>query len=95
MIVRIVRMKLAPENVETFKTYFQESYSKIRNFEGCRELALFTDINEAGVVITYSKWDNEAALNLYRDSEVFKSTWAKVKPLFIAKPEAFSMQELI
>ncbi|MFM7016849.1 MAG: putative quinol monooxygenase [Bacteroidota bacterium] len=95
MILRIVKMKVAPEKVAIFRGYFQESYSKIRNFQGCHELALYTDVNDPGVVITYSKWDHEDALNLYRDSAVFKSTWEKVKPLFIAKPEAFSMAPLL
>lgn len=95
MITRIVRMKVAPENVTTFQNYFKESFTKIRNFSGCCELSLHTDINDKGVVITFSRWESEAHLNDYRDSDVFKSTWEKVKPLFITKPEAFSMEELI
>ena len=95
MIIRIVRMKVAPENVSTFQNYFKESYTKIRNFPGCCDLSLHADINQEGVVITFSKWESEAHLNVYRDSDVFKSTWEKVKPLFVAKPEAFSMEELI
>ena len=95
MITRIVRMKVAPENVTTFQNYFKESFTKIRNFSGCCDLSLHTDINDKGVVITFSRWESEAHLNAYRDSDVFKSTWEKVKSLFIAKPEAFSMEELI
>jgi quinol monooxygenase YgiN len=95
MITRIVRKKVAPENVTTFQNYFKESFTKIRNFSGCCDLSLHTDINEKGVVITFSRWESEAHLNDYRDSDVFKLTWEKVKPLFIAKPEAFSMEELI
>ena len=95
MIIRIVRVKVAPENVSTSQNYFKESFSKIRNFPGCCDLSLHADINQEGVVITFSEWESEAHLNVYRDSEVFKSTWEKVKPLFVAKPEAFSMEELI
>jgi quinol monooxygenase YgiN len=88
-------MKVAPENVTTFQNYFKESFTKIRNFSGCCDLSLHADINDKGVVITFSRWESEAHLNDYRDSDVFKSTWEKVTPLFIAKPEAFSMEELI
>ena len=95
MIVRIVKMKISPEEVETFKGYFLESFDKIRNFPGCSELKLYTDLHEEGMVITYSHWDSQQSLNTYRDSEVFRSTWEKVKPLFIAKPEAFSMSALV
>jgi quinol monooxygenase YgiN len=95
MIVRIVRMKVSESDVSVFQRYFNESFSKIRSFTGCCDLSLHTDINDKGVVITFSRWESEAHLNAYRDSDVFKSTWEHVKPLFIAKPEAFSMTELI
>ena len=95
MIVRIVRMKVSESDVSVFQRYFNNSFSDIRSFPGCNELALYTDVNDKGVVITFSRWESEAHLNDYRDSDVFKSTWEHVKPLFIAKPEAFSMTELI
>ena len=34
--------------------------------------------------------ENEEALNAYRHSELFRSTWAKTKVLFAEKPIAFS-----
>ena len=95
MIIRIVRMKVATEDVSTFQNYFKESYTQIRNFSGCSYLSLHADINEQGVILTFSRWESQTHLDSYRDSAIFKSTWEKVKPLFIAKPEAFSMQELI
>ena len=95
MITRIVRMKVAPVEVATFQKYFKQSYALIRSFSGCTDLSLHADIEELGVIVTISRWESEAHLNAYRDSTIFKSTWAKVKPLFIAKPEAFSLKELV
>jgi quinol monooxygenase YgiN len=51
MIVRIVRMKVAPENVSIFQNYFKESFSKIRNFPGCCDLSLYKDVNGKAKII--------------------------------------------
>ena len=42
-------------------------------------------------MFTISHWDSEAALELYRQSELFKFTWAKTKPLFEEKAQAWSL----
>ena len=95
MLIRIVRMTFKPEEIDSFLAVFEASKDKIRNFEGCQYLELMQDANQSNVLITFSKWDNEAHLNSYRFSELFKSTWAKTKPLFEAPPVAFSMNSLI
>ena len=92
MIVRIVRMTLIKEEVETFKKYFSESYLQIRNFEGCTHLELYEDVADSSIICTYSHWIDESYLNNYRSSDLFKSTWSKVKPLFNAAPIAFSLK---
>jgi quinol monooxygenase YgiN len=93
MIVRIVRMTFDAKDIATFKSHFATSYPLIRNFEGCENLQLFEDKDQPNVMITYSYWRGQEHLDNYRKSDVFKSTWAKVKPLFIAAPQAFSMVE--
>jgi quinol monooxygenase YgiN len=40
--------------------------------------------------MTYSHWEDEGALNAYRSSELFSNLWAKIKPKFSKKPEAWS-----
>ena len=44
------------------------------------------------VFFTLSFWENEEALNAYRDSELFKTTWAKTKILFSDKPQAWTTE---
>lgn len=92
MIIRIVRMTIDPGKVEIFKDYFNNSCSRIRGSAGCTHLELYSDAAQPNVMITFSKWETEDHLNRYRDSEVFKETWALVKPLFIEKPCAYSMK---
>lgn len=93
MVKRIVRLTIQPDKVEEFKKYFTASHSQIRSFPGCISVSLHHDVNQPEVMITYSKWDSENDLENYRNSELFKTTWQKVKPLFGGAPTAFTMQE--
>jgi quinol monooxygenase YgiN len=66
--------------------------SKVRGFSGCHHLEILFDIHHPGRVVTYSHWDDEHALNAYRDSEIFKTFWASIKPMFAEPAVARSME---
>ncbi|UKJ06027.1 putative quinol monooxygenase [Solitalea lacus] len=93
MIKRVVKMTFEPSKVEEFLEIFEESKLLIRGFEGCKHLELLNDVNESNRFFTLSFWDSEADLESYRQSELFKSTWAKTKPLFNEKAEAWSLSQ--
>ena len=95
MLIRTVRMTFQPEAVEAFLEVFEESKEKIRNFPGCHHLELLKDYTADNIFSTYSLWDDEAALDAYRHSDLFKSVWAQTKPKFSAKPIAFSSKKYI
>ena len=88
-------MTFQPEAVEAFLEVFEESKEKIRNFPGCHHLELLKDYTADNIFSTYSLWDDEAALDAYRHSDLFKSVWAQTKPKFSAKPIAFSSKKYI
>jgi quinol monooxygenase YgiN len=90
VLVRIVRMTFAPASVEAFLTRFDATAPRIRQFPGCHHLELWRDADTSHVCTTYSHWEDEEALDRYRDSDLFRSTWSEVKPLFAARPEAHS-----
>ncbi len=92
MIKRIVKLTFKNEFVETFLRIFDLSKNKIRAFEGCNHLELWRQTSDSGVFFTYSYWDSEESLNNYRNSELFKKTWAKTKVLFDDKPQAWSVE---
>ncbi|OOG75247.1 putative quinol monooxygenase [Algoriphagus sp. A40] len=94
MLVRIVRMTFRPDEVEAFLENFEANKNLIRNFPGCSHLELWQDHSEKNIFTTYSHWENEEALNQYRDSELFKSVWSFTKALFSEKPIAFSSKKL-
>jgi hypothetical protein len=90
-LIRIVKMTFKPEHVETFRHIFEERKERIASFPGCSSLEL---LHEDNIYFTYSKWDDAEALEKYRQSELFQSTWDLVKKLFGDKPEAWSVRKV-
>ena len=93
--VRIVKMEFKTDKIETFLFNFNNVKQKIRNVKGCMLLELYRDKYNTNIFFTYSYWESEQSLNLYRDSYLFKEVWSNVKPLFKTKPLAWSMDKLI
>ncbi len=94
MIQRIVKMTFQEEHVANFLAIFEENHHKIRAFKGCYYLELLQDQEQPYVFFTHSHWEDAAALESYRQSELFQRTWAKTKILFAAKPQAWSLQSI-
>lgn len=90
MLVRIVRLTIDPEELDTFLEAFDTAAPRIRQFPGCNHLELWQALNPPNVCTTCSHWSDSEALEAYRNSELFRSTWTIVKPLFTAPPEAHS-----
>jgi autoinducer 2-degrading protein len=94
MLVRIVKMSFHPENVISFLAHFNVVKEEIRAFPGNQFLELYQDQNNKSIFFTYSFWENEEKLESYRNSALFVNVWAKTKPLFNAKAEAWSLDKL-
>ncbi len=93
MIKRFVKLTFRPETVDTFlTTVFEPSKQQIRAFPGCQYMELLRSADRPDVFFTFSWWDNIAALETYRQSDLFQTTWAKSKALFAEKAEAWSME---
>ena len=82
MIIRIVKLSFHQEHISAFKTIFEQSKQKILNRQGCNRVEMLQDIQHNNVFFTYSWWDSEADLNVYRQSDLFVGVWAKTKILF-------------
>jgi len=94
MIIRIVKLSFKPEEIDNFLTIFHESKKLIRATKGCLRLELLQQADQPNVLSTYSWWKTEQDLENYRLSALFKTTWAKTKPLFNDKPLAWSFNQL-
>lgn len=87
-IHRWVTMDFEPEKVGEFLQVFEQSKLHIRQFQGCLSLQLVQDPLNETMISTSSIWESESHLNEYRQSTLFKDTWAKTKPLFRNKAQA-------
>lgn len=93
MIKRIVKMTFRPEAVDAFvHEVFEQSKAQIRAFPGCLYMELVRSVATPNVLFTLSAWEDEGALDTYRQSELFQLTWAKTKALFAEKAEAWSVE---
>lgn len=94
MLIRIVRMTFQEDKLADFHAIFDRSKQRIRTFPGNQQLDLLRDPNQPNVRITYSLWESADALDAYRQSELFRTTWAATKLLFAERAVAFSAEKL-
>lgn len=87
-------MAFTEKGENDFLMLFDAVKGEIAAFEGCRHVELLKEDNQKGLYFTYSLWDSEKALNKYRNSDLFKETWAKTRLLFATKPEAWSLSSI-
>lgn len=92
MIKRLVKLTFHENNIEDFKEIFENSKHKIRAMTGCQHVELLQDKTHPHIFFTLSLWDTEGSLEDYRQSELFKTTWAKTKILFSDKPAAWTTE---
>ena len=91
MITRIVQLEFEQDKINDFLQFFDTIKHKVNSFTGCYGMKLYQDINRPTIVMTYSHWENQEALDAYRHSETFGTIWPKIKPWFCAKPQAWSV----
>ncbi len=94
MLVRIVRMTFQADKLPDFQAIFSYSKQHIRLFPGNHHLELLRDPDQPNIRITYSLWESADALEAYRQSELFRTTWAATKALFSERTVAFSGERL-
>lgn len=94
MITRIVKLHLKPGCNTAFTEIFIRTRHYIEQCEGNVSVSLQQDIHQPNIMYTLSKWESEAALEQYRNSDTFITTWKEVKTLLQEKTEATSLKEV-
>ncbi len=92
-MIRIVKMNFKEECVQDFLKLFEERKNKIRHSKGCNYLELWNDIDIKTIYYSYSIWDSMDDLNEYRQTELFKDTWAQFKSWFQDKAHVFNIEK--
>lgn len=83
-------MTFDPGRLGDFLDLFTEARGRIAAAPGCRHLELWQDARFPNILTTFSRWDDADALDAYRQSDLFGTTWAQTKPMFAAPPVAHS-----
>lgn len=91
-VQRIVKMTFQHDKSDGFEKFFSEIKSQIEDQPGCEGVKLLRDIGNSGIFFTFSTWKDQAALDAYRQTELFGQVWPRVKEWFAAKPEAWSTE---
>jgi len=93
MITRIVKLQFQPEKLEAFLAHFETIKWQVAQYPRCLGMQLLQDQENPCIIFTYSRWEDETALNAYRDSELFGKVWPAIKPWFEKRAEAWTVAE--
>lgn len=83
-------MTFQPDHVPAFLDLFRRTAPQIRAFAGCHHLELLRA--DEATFATHSHWESAEALDAYRQSDLFRTTWAATKVLFSDRPRATSYE---
>lgn len=92
MLHRFVKMTFRKEEIQNFKAIFASKQALIAGFEGCEKVNLLHDQQDERIFFTHSVWRSAKDLENYRNSPLFRTTWAATKVLFDDKPDAWSLE---
>lgn len=93
MVTRIVKLTFQTDKIAEFLEFFETIKWDVARQPNCGGMKLLQDKKQPNIVFTYSLWEDEAALNAYRDSDLFGKVWPKIKPWFGAPAEAWTVHE--
>jgi hypothetical protein len=93
-MIRIVKLTIKEECIELFHHFFVQHHEIIKKSNGCIDVNLLQSIHSKHIFFTYSNWNSADDLENYRSSDTFKNIWAKVKPMFAEKAEAWSLERI-
>lgn len=95
MIVRLVKLDLAPDAVALCAARFPEWQAAILAVPGCLSVEMLADVNAPGTVFTHSTWVDNEHLEAYRRSAVFQHIWPQLKAHFNGPPMAWSTRAVV
>lgn len=90
MITRLVKMTFQEDTIADFRALFEDRKERIKANPGCLHLEMLQEKAGGLICFTYSIWEDESALEAYRQSAFFKDTWTATKKLFAERAEAWT-----
>lgn len=94
MIERIVRLRFLPGKRDAFLDIFAKHLLFMKELPGCVDLQLLYDSSDLDTFFTQSTWESELALQDYRSSEYFRDIWGTIKPWFVERAHAWTLEKV-
>lgn len=85
-------MRFRHERVSEFLELFERVAPQILSTPGCLSLEIWRGIDSEDTFSTVSRWTDAAALDRYRSSPLFQTTWSTIRPWFARPAEAESFE---
>jgi (4S)-4-hydroxy-5-phosphonooxypentane-2,3-dione isomerase len=80
-----VRIKVKPENVESFLKKVQDNAQAARKEPGCRHFDVLVDPNDRTQMMLYEIYDDEKAFEAHQQTPHFKKYLAEAVPLLASR----------
>ncbi len=93
MIVRIVHMFFRPHALEQLMPLIHRQLRNVMSHPGCLAVKLFRDTSDPDHLCTFSIWEDQEALDDYRQSDHFIEVWSTLKSHFAKPPQAYSFKD--
>jgi len=93
MITQIVKFEIKPEHIETFKAALIIDKQGADNEQGCFELRLFQDKNQAGVFFAYERFKDQAALAAHAEQHYVNTVLAMLETAAKCAPQVMVLND--
>jgi len=94
MILRIVKMEVAPDKLEDFKRFMTNlSEEKIKQ-KGCVHHDFFSDKQYDNVYFQYTIWERTSDLKKYKSTPLFKEVVKTLSNLCLVAPYAWTVENV-
>ncbi len=93
MITQIVKFDIKPEQIDTFKAALVVDKQGAESEQGCLELRLFQDKNQAGVFFAYERFQDQAALDYHAEQSYVKNVLGMLESASKAAPTVMVLND--
>jgi len=84
-----VKLRIKPENVDTFMAKLAENAKAARAEPGCRTFDVSVDPNDRTSVLLYEVYADEKAFQVHQETAHFKKYFAEAVPLLASRERRF------
>ncbi len=94
-MVRVVLLKFHSDQVKDALDKLNSIAPKVRAQRGCKFLEISQGFHDKSEIITYSYWESQNDLNVYRQSDFFRAFWKDIRVNFQEPARAWSVESCV